>query len=71
MDDLAQQLSREPRPADPQIREMTQQEIKEFEALIDSWINASPEEQEEQRETGEYLRRVLDEDRTSYRKHFE
>jgi len=39
-------------------------------ALIDSWINVTPEEAEEQRETGEYLRRVLDEDRLGYRKLF-
>ncbi len=39
-------------------------------ALIDSWINVTPEEAEEQRETGEYLRRVLDEDRMGYRKLF-
>jgi len=49
---------------------MTQQEIEAFEAIIGSWINASREEQQEQRETGEYLRRVLDEDRPSFRKPF-
>ena len=38
--------------------------------LLDSWVNVSDEEAEEQRETWEYLKRVLDEDRLSYRKLF-
>ncbi len=37
-------------------------------ALVQSWIDEGDEE--EQRETGEYLIRVLDEDRPSYRKLF-
>ncbi len=38
--------------------------------LIASWVNAGPEEAEEQRETLDYLIRVLDEDRLSDRKLF-
>ena len=34
-------------------------------ALLESWCNVSAEEAEEQRETFEYLKRVLDEDRLS------
>ena len=37
-------------------------------ALLQSWIDG--EDAEDQRETGEYLVRVLDEDRLSYRKLF-
>ncbi len=39
-------------------------------ALLQSWINADEDEAREQRETGEYLIRVLDEDRLSDRKLF-
>ncbi len=39
-------------------------------ALLQSWIDADEEEAREQRETGEYLIRVLDEDRLSDRKLF-
>ena len=38
--------------------------------LLESWRNCTEEEAEEQRETWEYLKRVLDEDRPSYRKLF-
>jgi len=39
-------------------------------ALLRSWQECSEEEAQEQRETMEYLKRVLDEDRLSYRKLF-
>ena len=39
-------------------------------ALLQSWIDADEEQDREQRETGEYLIRVLDEDRLSDRKLF-
>ena len=40
-------------------------------ALLDSWLNETdPEVIREQQETWEYLKRVLDEDRLSYRKLF-
>jgi len=32
--------------------------------LLESWVNVSEEEAQEQRETGEYLRRALDEERS-------
>ncbi|MBV9864880.1 MAG: hypothetical protein JO316_05990 [Abitibacteriaceae bacterium] len=38
--------------------------------LLRSWRECSEEEAQEQRETGEYLMRVLDEDRLSNRKLF-
>ena len=38
--------------------------------LLESWRNASDEEAEEQRETWEFLKRALDEDRLSDRKLF-
>jgi hypothetical protein len=47
-----------------------QAKAKALRELLDSWINCSEEEAQEQRETGEYLMRVLDEDRLSYRKLF-
>jgi hypothetical protein len=39
-------------------------------ALLESWCNVDEEEAQDQRETFEYLKRVLDEDRLSYRKLF-
>lgn len=39
-------------------------------ALLQSWMDVSEEEAAEQKETGEYLIRVLDEDRLSDRKLF-
>ena len=39
--------------------------------LLDSWLNETdPEVIREQRETWEFLKQALDEDRLSYRKHF-
>lgn len=38
--------------------------------LLDSWATATDEEIAEQRETWEFLRKALDEDRLSYRKLF-
>jgi hypothetical protein len=46
------------------------EENQEAIALLDSWANASEAEIEEQRETWEFLRKALDEDRPSYRKLF-
>lgn len=59
---------RHPRARDEPVR--TEIDVAAFQAMIDSWIYVSPEEAEEQRETGEYLRRVLEEDRLGYRKLF-
>jgi len=39
-------------------------------ALLESWCNVDEEQAAEQRETFEYLKRVLDEDRLSDRKLF-
>jgi hypothetical protein len=39
-------------------------------ALLQSWYVEESSEREEQRETWEYLKQVLDEDRLSDRKHF-
>jgi hypothetical protein len=39
-------------------------------ALLDEWADGDAEDQEEQRETWELLKRYLDEDRLSYRKLF-
>lgn len=38
--------------------------------LLESWRECTEEEAQEQRETWEYLKKVLDEDRSSYRKLF-
>lgn len=38
--------------------------------LLNGWAEGEPDEQEEQRETWELLKRALDEDRSSYRKIF-
>jgi hypothetical protein len=53
--------------------ERRQQQIEKNQGLIvllDSWMEATEEEVMEQRETWEYLKRALDEDRPSYRKLF-
>lgn len=53
--------------------ERRQQQIEKNQgliALLDSWMEATEEEVMEQRETWEYLKRALDEDRPSYRKLF-
>jgi ATP-dependent protease HslVU (ClpYQ) ATPase subunit len=55
-----------------EVEEMTvevdeEQRIKRAIELLDSLLEGDPEEQ---RETGEYLRKALDEDRLSYRKLF-
>lgn len=39
-------------------------------ALLDSWLDADEEEIQEQKDTWEFLRQALDEDRPSYRKLF-
>jgi hypothetical protein len=39
-------------------------------ALLQSWCGDDPQEQQEQRDTWEYLRKTLDEDRLSDRKLF-
>ena len=39
-------------------------------ALLQSWNVEEPKEQQEQRETWEYLKKTLDEDRISHRKLF-
>jgi hypothetical protein len=38
--------------------------------LLESWAHASEEEIAEQRETWDFLKKALDEDRPSYRKFF-
>jgi len=45
-------------------------EPAEVKALLESWGNVDEEEAQEQHETLEYLKQVLDEDRLSYRKLF-
>jgi hypothetical protein len=68
-------------PALPTAHEMTQEErearrqeqIKQNQALIEmlnEWSEGDGHDQEEQRETWELLKRLLDEDRPSYRKLF-
>jgi hypothetical protein len=42
-------------------------QAKALAALIDEWMNVSEEEAAEQRETGEFLRKALDEGRAGYR----
>jgi hypothetical protein len=52
-------------------KHVTQKERRaEAISLLQSWIDAEGEDKEEQKETGEYLIRVLDEDRLSDRKLF-
>ena len=68
-------------PATPTAQELTQEErearrqeqIKRNQALIemlDEWSQGDEQDQEEQRETWELLKRLLDEDRPSSRKLF-
>lgn len=48
----------------------SQEEIEKIIQLLDFWCHVSEEEAQEQTETMEYLMKVLDEDRPSYRKLF-
>ncbi len=68
-------------PVPPTAHELTQEErearrqeqIKRNQALIEmlnEWSEGDEQDQEEQRETWELLKRLLDEDRPSYRKLF-
>lgn len=68
-------------PATPPARELTEEErevrrqeqIRQNQALIElmnEWSQGDEQDQEEQRETWELLKRLLDEDRSSYRKLF-
>ncbi len=52
------------------LQPLNQEQIQKVIDLLDSWCNVSEEEAEEQRETWEYLKKALDEDRLSYRKLF-
>jgi hypothetical protein len=53
--------------------ESRQRQIEKNQSLItllDSWVNVSEEEAQAQKETWEFLKRALEEDRSSYRKLF-
>ena len=52
------------------LQPLNPEQIQKVIDLLDSWCNVSQEEAEEQRETWEYLKKALDEDRLSYRKLF-
>jgi hypothetical protein len=69
-----QQPSTIPQRLTPEEREAKRQEqIRRNQGLIDlldEWSRGDPDDQEEQRETWELLKRYLDEDRLSYRKLF-
>jgi hypothetical protein len=45
-------------------------DVEQTIALLQSWYSNGPQEQQEQRETWQYLKQTLDEDRTSDRKLF-
>jgi hypothetical protein len=70
--------ARNPLPPENQDASMTEEEWRQRQieknqsviALLDSWINVSEEEAQEQKETLEFLMKALDEDRPSYRKLF-
>jgi hypothetical protein len=49
---------------------LSQEQITRAIELLDSWVEVSDVEAQEQRETGEYLKQVLDEDRMSHRQLF-
>jgi hypothetical protein len=49
---------------------LSQEQITTAIELLDSWGEVSDVEAQEQRETGEYLKQVLDEDRMSHRQLF-
>lgn len=73
---LKQEAARQGLPPDEYASKVLEEHISQAErerrekaiALVQSWIDEGDEE--EQRETGEYLIRVLDEDRLSDRKLF-
>ena len=52
------------------LQPLSPEQIQNVIDLLDSWCNVSEEEAEEQRETWEYLKKALDEDRLSYGKLF-
>jgi hypothetical protein len=61
------------RPADALEAERLREQRKRNQSaidLLDSWAHADEDEIREQKETWEFLRRVFDEDRPSYRKLF-
>ena len=63
-----------PATTDPETKEEQRRlQIEKNRPLIEllrSWRDADEEERQEQRETWEFLKKALDEDRLSYRKHF-
>jgi hypothetical protein len=74
-------LQEKQEPATPTARELTEEEretrrqelIKRNQALLEmlnEWSQGDEQDQEEQRETWELLKRLLDEDRPSHRKLF-
>lgn len=69
-----QQPATQPQELNEEQREAQRQEqIRRNQALIEllnEWEHGSPEEAEEQRETWEMLKKLLDEDRPSFRKLF-
>jgi hypothetical protein len=63
----------EPQPADlfesSRVREQRRRNQSAID-LLDSWARADEDEIQEQKETWEFLRQALDEDKPSYRKLF-
>ena len=58
---------------DPEVEEQRRLQREKNRAAIDlirSWREVDEEGRREQRETWEFLKKALDEDRLSYRKHF-
>ncbi|MDB9514569.1 hypothetical protein PN499_25545 [Kamptonema animale CS-326] len=49
---------------------LTPEQVQKTIDMLDEWCNVDEEEAQEQRETLEYLMKVIDEDRSSYRKLF-
>lgn len=58
------------KPTEVKMEPLSREQIHAAIELLDSWCNVSEAEVQEQRQTGEYLKKVLDEDRLSNRQLF-
>jgi hypothetical protein len=65
---LASRPDRAATAIEPSEEEILEEQARNLDALVEALMNVSDEEAEEQRETWEYLRQALNEDRLSDRK---
>lgn len=67
----SQQIEQQIQPkAISSLEPLNPEQVQKVIDMLDEWCNVDEEEAQEQRETLEYLMKVIDEDRPSYRKLF-